>query len=1117
MEYDIKAIEQVLHSQQEIIPDEYDGSYELVRETIRCYSRMDSFSDLNYLDLNLVYLMTVGTWRHSVEKKKETISRCNLPEVEKAKLTNTLELIWRRALNNEYNRPAESDSDLKIGMFGTGFYSFQNKTDDQSVRDFIKMCVDIIDLDDTEQIFEIVDRILNKGIKGMRTSSVSMILHCLKPMVFPILNGNFGVNNIYENLGLKLRKVLNISYYIKNCKTIKSYRDKNYDFKNYKVFDAVSLKVDEYKITPKASINVEALKKQLAAYKKDFDRIKKEETYKWQAIKTFQENFDLEADDFLEMLKRAFKDHVNLLNTGSYFMADAALYEIAEHYPEDTRDMFRRLFDESQPVIDRIDQFAEDAKIYFNIKERNEKAKNTYQDEKATTTYLFFKYPDKYSIYRSEKFGTVAKILGYNDVPTKRGERVQAYFNLVDLVWKELQKDPELLALSRTRLTDNCYQDPQNHVLAEDLMWFIYTTNKDKQEEVTDEWYPSLEEFNPGLNKEQYKKVFDQFDIGTLDVLHNLYRMGGVGSCKQISIQFGNTPHHYNSNAIVIAKRIAKEYNLHTIQEEDDSNEKYWPVLFFGRFATNEENGTYVYKLREPVSEAIKSMISEGLFDDMKTKVDYPKNIILYGPPGTGKTYHTVTYAVSIIEGRNLEDVIAEEYSDVKARYDDYLAKDQIAFTTFHQSYGYEEFIEGIKPLMDDSMQEDGSDIKYIVESGVFKRFCNQALTPVQVSKSSNEDFGFNKTPVVWKVSLDGTGDNPVREECMKNEHIRIGWDGYGKQITDEIDKGKVVLNAFINKMRIGDVVLSCYSASIIDAIGVVTSEYEWHPEYDRLRRLRKVKWLAKDLRYNIVDMNGGSTMTLATVYKMNVSLSDVLSILEEVNAKNHKPDYVPNNERYVFIIDEINRGNISKVFGELITLIEPSKRIGQSEEIKLLLPYSKKSFGVPNNVYIIGTMNTADRSIAIMDTALRRRFSFVEMLPDETLLEDIDEIEGINISMMLKKMNTRIEVLLDREHTIGHSYFLPLKDTPSIEMLGSIFKNKIIPLLQEYFFDDYEKIRLVFADNQKNNSEIEFIRRTDTISNELFGTTDEVDEVIIQYSINEDALTRAEAYKGIY
>jgi len=181
--------------------------------------------------------------------------------------------------------------------------------------------------------------------------------------------------------------------------------------------------------------------------------------------------------------------------------------------------------------------------------------------------------------------------------------------------------------------------------------------------------------------------------------------------------------------------------------------------------------------------------------------------------------------------------------------------------------------------------------------------------------------------------------------------------------------------------------------------------------------------------------------------------------------------------KNYILIIDEINRGNISKIFGELITLIEPSKRIGADEEIKVKLPYSNDDFGVPQNLYILGTMNTADRSIALMDTALRRRFEFIEMLPDLEVLNDL-LVDGINIKLMLEKINQRVEYLYDRDHTIGHSYFISLKENATLEELENIFKNKIIPLLQEYFYDDWEKILMVLGNG--------FIEKK-VISNDIF------------------------------
>jgi len=307
--------------------------------------------------------------------------------------------------------------------------------------------------------------------------------------------------------------------------------------------------------------------------------------------------------------------------------------------------------------------------------------------------------------------------------------------------------------------------------------------------------------------------------------------------------------------------------------------------------------------------------------------------------------------------------------------------------------------------------------------------------------------------------------------------------------------------------MQLGDIVFSCYSSRTIDAIGVVTGEPEWHDEYPKYKRLRKVKWLVKGISEDIVEDNAGKTMTLSAVYKLSVSVTNAIKILKRIRPELFtKSIKIPNR---VFIIDEINRGNISKIFGELITLIEPTKRLGAIEQQTAKLPYSEQDFGVPDNVYLIGTMNSADRSIAMIDTALRRRFNFIEMIPDADILRDVI-VESIDISQVLSTMNKRITVLLDRDHTIGHSYFLPLKTGPTIDTLSKIFKHNIIPLLQEYFFDDYEKIQLVVGDNQKQDPSTCFIiKKTD--NQKLFGDT--INDVPEYYVINEEAFMRIDSY----
>ena len=329
------------------------------------------------------------------------------------------------------------------------------------------------------------------------------------------------------------------------------------------------------------------------------------------------------------------------------------------------------------------------------------------------------------------------------------------------------------------------------------------------------------------------------------------------------------------------------------------------------------------------------SINGEGALPSMSNK---HLNTILFGPPGTGKTHNTINHAMEIIE----PDCSLDDRAKLTRKFKEYVSSGQIVFTTFHQSYGYEEFIEGIKPNMNSSVIKE---IRYEVKPGIFRELCKQA---------------------------------------------------------------------------------------------------EDDPE---------------------------------------------------------------NN--YVIIIEEINRGNISKIFGELITLIEPLKRLGAEEELTVTLPYSGESFGVPRNVNIIGTMNTADRSIALIDTALRRRFEFIEMMPDYSVLSKYEQkinnaesnseqdndlkVGEINIRLLLKKINERISYLYDRDHQIGHAYFISLKDAKIKDMkaeLDSIFRNKIIPLLQEYFYDDWEKIQMVLGDHkqQGTNDTDKFILSFKAEGKKLFG-----------------------------
>lgn len=730
-------IVQELLRADEMEPDTHDATYELIREVINSYEIMGDLSVCDYRDLDLVYLMSVGTWRHGFDSKKKTIDASHLPDSEKSRLKNLLDELGERTKRGEYANNKEINANF--GMFGTGLYTFGQKTDEHSPKDFIQMCIDIKNLSNDEEIFNRCERTLNEDFHGMRAASASMILHCLKPMTFPIFNSNMGFDNIYVYFNIGIKRKTELCTYIENVRIVKAFRDKYFTVKNYRIFDIAA----------------------------------------WEIGKARQ--------------------HTNI------------------------------------------------------------------------------------------------DYLGATD------------------------------------------------------------------------YYPSLNEYNPGITAEEYERILDNENIVKrvwLDTLYYLYIMGGTGSCKQITNKYGNSAAHYNMNTIKVAKAVHKETQCPLCVRESGENE-YWPVLFYGRALEDSDEGVFSYKMREPLMEAIKSLEERGVFQEMKElDKEFDKNLILYGPPGTGKTYNSVIYAVAICDGKPVDELT--DYAAVMSRYNELKKAGRISFTTFHQSYGYEEFIEGIKPIIDENKQ----DIGYTIEPGVFKKFCDNAKSITRTS-----------------TGIEST-------------------------------------------------------------------------------------------------------------------------VIEE------------NTEPYVFIIDEINRGNISKIFGELITLIESTKRAGMPEAASAILPYSGDEFSVPSNVYILGTMNTADRSIALMDTALRRRFQFVEMMPDSDVLRKIhaDKVEDLDVAAMLDKINERIEYLYDREHTIGHAFFTDLKDDATLVKLQSIFEKSVIPLLQEYFYEDYQKIQLVLGDNAKSDDSLKFIIDEKVIAKNIFkgNVEDVIDLPEKKYSINSKAFENINSYKEI-
>ncbi|EEC6226027.1 AAA domain-containing protein [Campylobacter jejuni] len=438
-----------------------------------------------------------------------------------------------------------------------------------------------------------------------------------------------------------------------------------------------------------------------------------------------------------------------------------------------------------------------------------------------------------------------------------------------------------------------------------------------------------------------------------------------------------------------------------------------------------------------------KSLEVENNVQQISSKMEnknMPLNQILYGPPGTGKTYHTIDKALEIL-GENLEN-----RDEKKAKFDEYVKNGQIVFTTFHQSYGYEEFVEDIKPRIDS--KENSKEVEYEIKDGIFKELCKKALDNYKVSLLTQEEF--------------------VKSEDLENK-IEIFLDELVDQqkFIEKIQSGGFKLEEYNEKYRI---ITDDTNANLYLNLEIFKTLLE---NKDKIINGRSIKQILNNKHRRQIDSYYFQLVKLFKEREQDYKVD---------NNPSEKPELKP----YIIIIDEINRGNVSKIFGELITLIEASKRIGEKEELKVTLPYSGKEFGVPKNVYIIGTMNTADRSITSLDTALRRRFEFIEMMPDVSKLSM--DCEGINLQELLKAINTRIEYLLDREKTIGHAFFVSVEN---LEDLKKVFQNKIIPLLQEYFYNDYALINAVLNHNgmikedKKDDKYLQKIKNLDSVNSE--------------------------------
>jgi ribosomal protein L20 len=461
-------------------------------------------------------------------------------------------------------------------------------------------------------------------------------------------------------------------------------------------------------------------------------------------------------------------------------------------------------------------------------------------------------------------------------------------------------------------------------------------------------------------------------------------------------------------------------------------------------------------------------------------KVPMSKNLILYGPPGTGKTYRTAEEAVRLCGG-----AVSADRQELMTAYQRLHAAGRIEFVTFHQSTAYEDFIEGLRPSQ---VSEEGkAGFELTPKPGIFRLIARRAETSTgpgignfslagrQVYKmsigeaASPDDAHLFEEAIAGSYTLLGFEDIDWTDDRFANvneiiDAVRKGGESKGEEPTAM--SGRVQMPfTFRNALKPRDLIVVSKGNSLFRAIGEVTGNYQFVPraEGDYSHR-RAVRWLWIDRTGVPVSEIYARNFMQKSIYSLSHADLKEAALTRYISSQQDVDEGDP--EPFVLIIDEINRANISKVFGELITLLEPDKRLGQPQELKVRLPYSGDVFGVPSNLHIIGTMNTADRSIALLDTALRRRFEFRELMPDTTLLKPAD---GIDLADLLATINERIEYLFDREHQIGHAYFMGCRSRGDVD---EVMRHKVIPLLTEYFYEDWSKVAAVLGDGDDSEGD---------------------------------------------
>ena len=779
-----------------------------------------------------------------------------------------------------------------------------------------------------------------------------------------------------------------------------------------------------------------------------------EEKYKWEAVKWFQDNWDVNAPDFSAMLNRSLEKTFNLLASSNNF-PKGMIVGFSKQAPEEVRSMFIALYDENKDVWERVNAFKMQSSIL--LEKYGNGAAQHYQYENAISTYLWLRYPDKYYIY---KFGEVKTVAGEleSDYHFKKGayaDNIRSFLRLYDEINVSLKEDTELVNCFQSQLTDNCYPDLELKTLTIDIGFFISrefskniiddSDSDDVLDETdpslyTEEWLPTLDEYIPGFTKEQWLALLNNKKIiGPVwgGVLAAFFEAGGAATCTQIANKYNKSPSSISGNCTQLAKRIYKETHC-PLSKRDNGKNRYWPILFQGKNAGPDIAGGYIWRLRSELYDALTDfdIMRYRWKDENENPADddihywwlntNPK-ILSFSEIGVGEAQAYTLYNENGNKRRIFQNFLDARVGDIIIGYESNPVKQIVAIgRVIAEQDGEKILFEKIEGL---TSPIDYATLKECPELENMEYFQNPQGTLFKLTRGEYEfivDLIREENPMADTASIDAYSKNDFLDEVYMNEKRYENLVAVLRNKKNIILQGAPGVGKTFAARRLAWSMMGEMDDSRIEFV-------QFHQNYSY-----------EDFMMGYKPVEDGFELKYGIFYRFCQK------------AANH-PD-----KEYFFIIDEINRGNMSKIFGELLMLIERDYR-----GTKATMAYNGLPFSVPRNLYIIGMMNTADRSLAMIDYALRRRFSFFEMEPgfdSEGFIQYQNSLKNDTLNeLILKVKELNRDIILDKSlgkgFCIGHSYFCG-RDICTDEWLHSIVDYDILPMLSEYWFDDANKLQ---------------------------------------------------------